>query len=185
MIEPARTVDAAKPVVVEHAVIGPEPRQYSLSVNGQVHPVWLDPATTLVEVLRDQLHLTGTKVGCDRGACSACTVWVDGEPALSCMTLALDLRTRHITTIEGLAGEAGLHAVQQAFIDHDALQCGFCTPGMVMSCAWLVEHNPNCTLEEVKQAISGHLCRCGAYQNIFEATLAAAAARRKQSDSRP
>jgi carbon-monoxide dehydrogenase small subunit/xanthine dehydrogenase YagT iron-sulfur-binding subunit len=151
-------------------------------VNGEPRPVWLDPATTLVEVLRDQLALTGTKVGCDRGACSACTVWIDGEPMLSCMTLALDLRDKHITTIEGLARAGELHPVQQAFIEHDALQCGFCTPGMVMSCAWLVERNPDCTLADVQQAISGHLCRCGAYPNIFKATLAAASQRRSARD---
>ena len=181
MSEPARTHSAVPPGAADSAaVIGPEPRQYPLVVNGQVHQVWLDPATTLVEVLRDQLCLTGTKVGCDRGACSACTVWVDGDPAISCMTLALDMRGKQITTIEGLANAATLHPVQQAFIEHDALQCGFCTPGMVMSCAWLVEHNPDCTLDDVKQAISGHLCRCGAYSNIFSATLAAAAALRKQ-----
>jgi len=182
MIEPARNLDAAQPAAADPAIIGPEPRQYPLSVNGQVHQVWIDPATTLVEILREQLCLTGTKVGCDRGACSACTVWVDGEPAISCMTLALDLRGKHITTIEGLASESALHPVQQAFIEHDALQCGFCTPGMVMSCAWLVERNPDCTLDDVKQAISGHLCRCGAYPHIFQATLAAAEVRRQQRD---
>jgi carbon-monoxide dehydrogenase small subunit/xanthine dehydrogenase YagT iron-sulfur-binding subunit len=107
---------------------------------------------------------------------------VDGELAISCMTLALDVRERHITTIEGLANGTALHPVQQSFIDHDALQCGFCTPGMVMSCAWLVEHNPNCTLEDVQQAISGHLCRCGAYPNIFKATLAAAERCRTRSE---
>ena len=93
------------------------------------------------------------------------------------MTLALDARGRHITTIEGLADGDALHAVQQAFIEHDAMQCGFCTPGMVMSCAALVERNPECTLEDVKAAVSGHLCRCGTYPNVFEATLAAARAR--------
>jgi xanthine dehydrogenase YagT iron-sulfur-binding subunit len=102
---------------------------------------------------------------------------------LSCMTLALDLRDKQITTIEGLARAGQLHPVQQAFIEHDALQCGFCTPGMVMSCAWLVERNPDCTLDEVKQAVSGHLCRCGAYPNIFKATLAAAAQRRSERDA--
>jgi xanthine dehydrogenase YagT iron-sulfur-binding subunit len=161
---------------------GPHPQQLELSVNGELHAVWLDPATTLVEVLRDQLGLTGTKIGCDRGACSACTVWVDGAVAVSCMTLALDVRGKRITTIEGLARNGELHAVQQAFIDHDALQCGFCTPGMVMSCAWLVDQNPSCTLEDVKQAVSGHLCRCGAYPNIFKATLAAAERHRRQRD---
>jgi len=153
---------------------GAEPRSLSLHVNGEVRTALADPATTLAEFLRDALGLTGTKIGCDRGACSACTVWIDGEVAASCMTLAFDVRERGITTIEGLARNGVLHPVQQAFIDHDALQCGFCTPGMVMSCARLVDKNPECTLDDVKTAISGHLCRCGTYPNIFKATLAAA-----------
>lgn len=153
---------------------GPEPQPLSLQVNGEVRTALADPATTLVEFLRDALGLTGTKIGCDRGACSACTVWIDGEVAASCMTLALDARDRSITTIEGLSRDGELHPVQRAFIEHDALQCGFCTPGMVMSCARLVDKNPACTLEDVKTAISGHLCRCGTYPNIFKATLAAA-----------
>jgi aerobic-type carbon monoxide dehydrogenase small subunit (CoxS/CutS family) len=151
----------------------------SLSVNGRNVSVRVDPATTLVEVLRNELGLTGTKIGCDRGACSACTVWLDREPASSCMTLALDARGREITTIEGLAGGDQLHPVQQAFVEHDALQCGFCTPGMVMSCAALLDRKPDANLEDVKSAISGHLCRCGTYPNIFEATLAVAS--RKQA----
>jgi len=156
------------------SIFGPHAAEISLVVNGVVCNVYADPATTLVEVIRDALGLTGTKIGCDRGACSACTVWVDGKVIASCMTLALDVRGKKITTIEGLANEGRLHPVQTAFIEHDALQCGFCTPGMVMSCAHLVDANPNCTLDEVKTAISGHLCRCGTYPNIFKATLAAA-----------
>jgi carbon-monoxide dehydrogenase small subunit/xanthine dehydrogenase YagT iron-sulfur-binding subunit len=101
-------------------------------------------------------------------------VWIDGQVAASCMTLAFDVRGKHITTVEGLAVNGELHPVQKAFIEHDALQCGFCTPGMVMSCARLVEDNPACTLDDVKTAISGHLCRCGTYPNIFKATLTAA-----------
>jgi carbon-monoxide dehydrogenase small subunit/xanthine dehydrogenase YagT iron-sulfur-binding subunit len=162
-------------------MLGPGPVAVTLSINGRTHDVQVDPATTLVEVLRDGLGMTGTKVGCDRGACSACTVWVDGEVAASCMTLALDVRGRNITTIEGLAKGEALHPVQQAFVEHDALQCGFCTPGMVMSCAQLVETNPNCSLDDVRQAVSGHLCRCGAYPNIFKAALAAAAGMRDRA----
>jgi len=158
-------------------VFGPEAGELTLFVNGRSVRVTVDPASTLAEALRYSLGLTGTKIGCDRGACSACTVWLDGEVAASCMTLALDARGRQITTIEGLADRTNLHAVQQAFIEHDAMQCGFCTPGMVMSCAALVERNPECTLEDVKAAVSGHLCRCGTYPNVFEATLAAARAR--------
>jgi xanthine dehydrogenase YagT iron-sulfur-binding subunit len=159
-----------------------EPMALSLNVNGQPRAVRIDPAATLVEVLRDELGLTGTKIGCDRGACSACTVWLDGEVIASCMTFALDARGKSITTIEGLAQGGQLHPVQQAFIEHDALQCGFCTPGMVMSCAHLVERNPDCTLDDVRGAIGGHLCRCGAYPNIFKATLAAAAAMRQSKN---
>jgi len=166
-----------------NAPIGPEVASVELHVNGKAVTVRVDPATTLVEVVRDMLGLTGTKVGCDRGACSACTVWVDGEVISSCMTFALDVRGKRIVTIEGLATGEQLHPVQRAFIEHDALQCGFCTPGMVMSCARLVDRNPDCTLDDVKQAVSGHLCRCGTYPNIFKATLAAAASVRKTTES--
>ena len=161
----------------EAKVLGPGPAPLSLSVNGGTVVVRVDPATTLAEVLRYELGLTGTKIGCDRGACSACTVWMDGEVVASCMTLAFDVRGKQVRTIEGLAQGGKLHPVQQAFVDYDALQCGFCTPGMVMSCAALVERNSNCTLEDLKSAVSGHLCRCGTYPNIFRATLAAASGR--------
>lgn len=163
----------------EANVLGPRPVPVSLTVNGRSVSVRVDPATTLVEVLRNDLGLTGTKIGCDRGACSACTVWLDGEPASSCMTLILDARGRKITTIEGLADGDELHPVQQAFVEHDALQCGFCTPGMVMSCAALLNRKPGANLDDVKSAVSGHLCRCGTYPNIFKATLAAAGAAAK------
>ncbi|MCP3143495.1 (2Fe-2S)-binding protein [Pyxidicoccus xibeiensis] len=157
-------------------VLGPEPEPLTLSINGRPTAVTVDPGTTLADLLRNQLGLTGTKVGCDRGACSACTVWLDGEVAAACMTLVLDTRGRKVTTIEGLAKGDELHPVQRAFVENDALQCGFCTPGMVMSCAALVDRNPKCTLDDVKQAVSGHLCRCGTYPNVFKATLAAAQA---------
>ncbi len=149
----------------------PTVARYRLSVNGAMVDVDASPATTLVEVLRQHLELTGTKVGCDRGACSACTVWLDGEVVASCMTFALDARGKKVTTVEGLPENGKLHRIQQAFIDHDALQCGFCTPGMVMSCAALVGRNPNPALNDIKKAISGHLCRCGTYNNIFKAVL--------------
>jgi carbon-monoxide dehydrogenase small subunit/xanthine dehydrogenase YagT iron-sulfur-binding subunit len=165
------------------AVLGPDPMILELNVNGRRVRVMADPGTTLVHVLRNELGLTGTKIGCDRGACSACTVWLDGDVASSCMTLALDARGRAITTIEGLAHGDTLHPVQQAFVENDAMQCGFCTPGMVMSCAALVERNPDCSLDDVKAATSGHLCRCGTYPNVFKATLAAAAALRSKLES--
>jgi xanthine dehydrogenase YagT iron-sulfur-binding subunit len=165
-------------------VLGPDAITVELFVNGRRMIARADPAMTLAEVLRDQLDLTGTKIGCDRGACSACTVWLDGDVVASCMTLAFDARSRKITTIEGLACGDALHPVQQAFVDHDAMQCGFCTPGMVMSCAALVDRNPDCTLDDVRAAVSGHLCRCGTYPNVFKATLAAAGAVRASDAGR-
>ena len=134
----------------------------------------MEPRTTLADALRLHLGLTGTKIGCDRGACSACTVWLDGVPVNSCMTFALDAVGRNVTTIEGLAQGDRLHPVQDAFIAHDAMQCGFCTPGMVMSCAALLARNANPTRDDVRAATSGNLCRCGTYPNVFDATLAAA-----------
>jgi aerobic-type carbon monoxide dehydrogenase small subunit (CoxS/CutS family) len=155
----------------------------TLSINGDSVRLLIDPATTLTDILREHLELTGTKIGCDRGACSACTVWIDGEVAASCMTFALDVRGKKITTIEGLAQDGRLHPIQQAFIGHDAMQCGFCTPGMVMSCAALVEHNPNPSLDDVKKAISGHLCRCGTYNNIFKAVLSTSGESRQEDSN--
>jgi len=172
---------AAKPADAQAAVlrvVGPEPALLPLHVNGSIQTLAVAPHMTLAEVLRDLIGLTGTKVACDRGACSACTVWLDGTPVASCMILAVDVAGRPITTIEGLAEGDKLHRVQAAFIEHDAMQCGFCTPGMVMSCAALVEHNPHPSSDDVKAAISGHLCRCGAYQKVVEATLAAVPGRR-------
>ena len=155
-------------------VLGPGSVPVTLKVNGQDKRFELEPRTTLAEALRINADMTGTKVVCDRGACSACTVWLDGTPVNSCMTLALDARGREIKTIEGLASGDKLHPVQEQFIEHDALQCGFCTPGMVMSCAALLEKNKNPSVEDVKQACSGNLCRCGTYPSVFKATLAAA-----------
>ena len=146
----------------------------TLRVNGETRKATIESRATLADVLREDLDLTGTKVVCDRGACSCCTVYLDGEPVCSCLTLALDVDGREVTTIEGLGTEEDLHPVQQAFIDHDASMCGFCTPGMVMSCAHLLEENPSPTLDEVKTATSGNLCRCGTYPKVFSATLAAA-----------
>jgi xanthine dehydrogenase YagT iron-sulfur-binding subunit len=160
--------------VADVQVLGPGTIALNLVVNGRDVVVRADPGMSLAEVLRDGLDLTGTKIGCDRGACSACTVWLDGDVVASCMMLAFDARGRAVTTIEGLAAGGDLHPVQRAFVEHDAMQCGFCTPGMVMSCAALVARNPACTLDDVKAAVSGHLCRCGAYPNIFKAALAAA-----------
>jgi carbon-monoxide dehydrogenase small subunit/xanthine dehydrogenase YagT iron-sulfur-binding subunit len=145
-------------------------------VNGAERAVQVEPQMTLAEVLRGPLDLTGTKIGCDRGACSACTVWIDGAPVLSCMTLALDVGEGKVVTIEGLVRREELHPVQSAFIAHDAIQCGFCTPGLVMSCAALLERNPNPSRDDVKAAIAGHLCRCGTIPHVLDAALDAAKA---------
>src|SRR5271170_3431261 len=151
--------------------VGPGALPIKLHINGAEHTVTVEPRYTLAETLRDNLGLTGTKVVCDRGSCSACTVWIDKVPALACMTLSVDAVGREITTIEGLSHGDAMHPVQAAFVKHDAMQCGFCTPGMVMSCAALLERNPNPNLADVKHAVSGNLCRCGTYPKVFAATL--------------
>jgi len=162
-----------------NAAIGPDATAVTLQVNGVAHTLNVEPRATLAEILRGPLGLTGTKIACNRGACSACTVLLDGEPVCSCMMLGLDVGARSITTIEGLAKGDVLHPVQQAFIEHDALQCGFCTPGMIMSCAALLERIPEPNADDVRAAISGHFCRCGTYPHVVDATLAAAEAGRR------
>jgi len=162
------------------AVLGPGAVPVNLRINGAVKKIEVEPRTTLAEALRVPLNMTGTKVVCDRGSCSACAVWLDRMPVNSCMTFAMDVGAREITTIEGLAQGDQLHPVQAAFVEFDALQCGYCTPGMVMSCAALLHRNPNPTLEAVRHATSGNLCRCGTYPKVFEATLAAAKSPRQK-----
>ena len=152
-------------------VQGPDALPVKLHINGREHSVVIEPRDTLAQTLRDNIGLTGTKVVCDRGSCSACTVWIDKTPALACMTLSIDTAGRRITTIEGLSHGDTMHPVQAAFVKHDAMQCGFCTPGMVMSCAALLERNPTPNLSDVKHAVSGNLCRCGTYPKVFAATL--------------
>lgn len=152
-------------------IAGPDAQQIILSVNGKNHRVMAEPRTTLVEVLRDQLQLTGTKTGCERGACGACTVILNGKTQMSCMTLAMDAVGVEIETIEGLETNGKLHPLQEVFIEHDAMQCGFCTPGMVMSCKSLLDRNSKPTLEDIKLATSGNLCRCGTYHNVFDAVM--------------
>ena len=156
----------------EPAITGPGAVAITLTVNGVTRDANVETNATLAEVLRGPPDLTGTKIGCDRGACPACTVWLDGAPVASCMVLAIDVGSRAITTIEGLAQGDTLHPVQEAFIAHDAMQCGYCTPGMVMSCAALLQHNAQPTAKDVQAAISGHTCRCGSYPHIVDAMLA-------------
>jgi aerobic-type carbon monoxide dehydrogenase small subunit (CoxS/CutS family) len=159
-------------------VVGPGATDIVILVNGRERRVTVEPRTTLAEAMRYNLDLTGTKVICDRGSCSGCTVWLDGVPVNSCITFALDVGQRKVTTIEGLGTAEHLHPLQAAFVDHDGMQCGYCTPGMVMSCAALLEHNANPSAQDVQQAISGNLCRCGTYPKVVEATLAAARSRK-------
>ncbi|MHB1022752.1 MAG: (2Fe-2S)-binding protein [Acidobacteriaceae bacterium] len=153
---------------------GTEPFPVTLNINGKERTLHIEPRTTLADALRIQLNMTGTKISCDRGACSSCTVWLDKIPVNSCMTLAIDTIGHQITTIEGLSAEDEMHPLQAAFVRHDAMQCGFCTPGMVMTCASLLEKNPHPTEADVRYAVSGNLCRCGTYPKVFAATLDAA-----------
>jgi carbon-monoxide dehydrogenase small subunit len=144
-----------------------------LTVNGRVYTLSVEPWRTLVEVLRDELGLTGTKRGCDDGNCGACTVIVDGKAIKSCLMLVPQARGKEILTIEGLGTEENPHPLQQAFIDHFAVQCGFCTPGMIMSAKALLDEKPNATEEEIREAIHGNICRCTGYVKIVEAIEAA------------
>lgn len=145
-----------------------------LKINGETAEVVVEPKTTLLHVLREDLGLTGTKEGCGIGDCGACTVLLDGKPVASCLTLAVEVRDREVLTIEGLSKDGELHPLQRAFIDHFAVQCGFCTPGMILSAKALLDKNPHPVEEEVRQALSGNLCRCTGYVKIVEAVLAAA-----------
>jgi carbon-monoxide dehydrogenase small subunit len=143
-----------------------------LRVNGEFRQVEVDPWVTLLEVLRETLHLTGTKEGCGTGDCGTCVVLMDGNPVNSCLMLAVDARGRQITTIEGLAANGTLHPLQRSFLEKGAVQCGFCTPAMILSAKSLVDKNPAPREEEIKQALSGVLCRCGSYPKIIEAIRA-------------
>lgn len=145
-----------------------------LKVNGKAVNLKIDPETTLIEVLRDFLHLTGTKLVCNQGECGACTVLLDGVAVYSCHMLALDAAGKSVTTIEGLLTGEKLHPIQEAFVHHDGLQCGFCTPGQIMAAHALLLKNPKPTKDQVLEGMSGNICRCGAYPKIIESVLAAA-----------
>ncbi len=146
----------------------------SLIVNGEQVEAAVEPNTTLVQFLREDLGLTGTKHGCGLGDCGACTVIMDGKPVNSCLVLAVQANGRNVLTIEGLAENGKLHPIQQAFVDKGAIQCGFCTPGMILSAKALLAENPRPTEQEIRTAISGNLCRCTGYQKIVEAIQEAA-----------
>jgi carbon-monoxide dehydrogenase small subunit len=146
----------------------------TLTVNGDEVDLVVTPNTTLLEALRDNLDLTGVKEGCSEGVCGTCTVLMNGNPVRSCLTLALEAEGAEILTIEGLASEGELHPVQQAFVDHGAVQCGFCTPGMILSSKALLDRNPDPSDEEIKDALAGNLCRCTGYAKILEAVRSAA-----------
>jgi aerobic carbon-monoxide dehydrogenase small subunit len=153
-------------------------RRVSLTVNGSAHEVELEPRELLVYVLRERLGLTGTTVGCDTSSCGACTVLLDGESVKSCTVLGVQADGAEITTIEGLARNGDLHPVQQAFHEHHALQCGYCTPGMVMAAVSLIEHGEADSEEAIRAGLEGNLCRCTGYHNIVRAVEAAAIAGR-------
>ncbi len=145
-----------------------------LKINGEEQEVFVNPNQTLLEVLRDELHLTGVKEGCGLGECGACTVLMDGIPVRSCLVLGLEAEGKAILTVEGLANGGDLHPIQRAFIDHHAFQCGFCTPAMIMTAKALLEKNPDPTESEVIRAISGNICRCTGYKSIVSAIMGAA-----------
>ncbi len=159
--DPAVAAPAAKPVGVRLAI--------RTTINGKAVPVEIDVRTSLLDLLREQLHLTGAKKGCDHGQCGACTVHVDGRRVASCLTLAAKVDGRAVTTIEGLADGETLHPMQQAFIDHDALQCGYCTPGQIMAGVACVREGNATSKDRIREYMSGNICRCGAYVGIVAA----------------
>lgn len=148
-------------------------KRIALTVNGKKVERDIDSRMTLAEFLREELDLTGTKVGCNRGECGSCTVIMDGNPVLSCTVLGVEAAGRDVLTIEGLTDVGRLHPIQEAFIEHDALQCGYCSPGMIMSVKALLDRNPNPIEAEIRKAIDGNFCRCGSYTNIIKATIEA------------
>lgn len=180
----ASGISLSVPLVMGHRVIkvagaevkvyGPAKVPIALTVNGKKYSAEVEPRVTLLEALRGDLDLTGSKRVCDRATCGACTVIVDGKPAYSCSVLAIEAQGKAITTVEGLMQGDKLHPVQQAFIDNDAQQCGFCTPGFVVACKAFLDKNPNPTLEQVERGLGGNLCRCGTYVGVRAAVLQAA-----------
>ena len=157
---------------------GPQAVAVKLHINGRDHALKVEPRVTLLDALRNHLDLTGAKKVCDRATCGACTVLMDGQPIYACTALAIDVQGGKITTIEGLGDPQHLSHIQSAFVEHDAQQCGFCTPGFVVACTWLLQRNSNPSLEDVKRGLGGNLCRCGTYRGVTRAVLDAARAMR-------
>ncbi len=184
----ASGISLGVPLVVGHRVIqvngqdvkifGPTKASISLMVNGQKRDVTVEPRVTLLEALRHELDLTGAKRVCDRATCGACTVMMDGKPVYSCTVLAIEAQGKAITTVESLMQGEKLHPLQQAFVDNDAQQCGYCTPGFVMACKAFLDKHPNPTPEQVKKGLGGNLCRCGTYIGVRAAVLQAAKAQK-------
>jgi aerobic-type carbon monoxide dehydrogenase small subunit (CoxS/CutS family) len=167
-------IKAVRPKKLKVAIRGPGKTAIKLTVNGETHELLVEPRRTLLNALRKDLGLTGTKKACDEGTCGTCTVLLEGKPIYACMALAIECDGKSVETIESLSKDGQLHPIQRAFIEEDALQCGFCTPGQIMSVKALLDENPNPTLDDVKRALSGNLCRCGAYPKLFQAALRAA-----------
>lgn len=161
----ASTLDDGTPI------IGPGPVELTLKINGEARRLRVDASTTLLEALRLHAGLTGSKEICDRGSCGGCSVLLNGTLVVSCMMLAADAVGAEITTVEGLSRAGNLDPVQEMFIKHDALQCGYCTPGLVVASRWLLNNTPRPNIEQIKHALSGNICRCGTYTNIFNAVL--------------
>ncbi len=158
---------------LKEKIRGPKKVPVKLRVNNEDYEINVEPRRTLLDAIRKDLKLTGSKEGCDEGTCGACTVVVDGKPVYSCLALAIESEGKSIVTIEGLSKNGELHPIQKAFIEKDAYQCGFCTPGQIMSLSALLERNPRATEEEIRRSVTGNLCRCGAYPKIIEAGIAA------------
>lgn len=171
---PAEARDTDLEIVDDKAPISSGSMPVSLTVNGSKKSATVDLRRTLLEMLRTDFDLTGTKQVCNHGSCGACTVLLDGKPVYSCMTLAVEADGRKVDTIEGMAKGEQYHPLQTAFVEHDALMCGFCTPGFLLSCKVLLDEKKNPTLDDVKNACAGNICRCGTYTRIFDAVLDAA-----------
>lgn len=181
---PARKPPAAKPgsksaAAPVQSAKGRTP--VTMRVNGAAQKVTVETRDTVLDVLRNQLDLTGAKQVCNHGSCGACTVLIDGKPRYSCMTLAMDADGKQITTVEGITPKEGLTPLQEEFVTHDATMCGFCTPGFVVSLTAYLDENPNPTLDQVKRACAGNTCRCGTYPKIFDAAMAASRRMRKEA----